>query len=130
MKKIYCLCFLIPLFFPFFHSSAQTASVRKRTDFDEGWKFHFGHAADPAKDFNYGLTTIFSKTGNAPGTAIDPRFKDEDWRSLNVPHDWAIETPFANVKNDDLMSHGYRLSLIHISEPTRLLSISYAVFCL
>src|SRR5678815_5437563 len=24
----------------------------------------------------------------------------------------------------------YRLSLIHISEPTRLLSISYAVFCL
>src|SRR5678815_4533017 len=25
---------------------------------------------------------------------------------------------------------GYRLSLIHISEPTRLLSISYAVFCL
>src|SRR5678816_4881254 len=27
-------------------------------------------------------------------------------------------------------SKGYRLSLIHISEPTRLLSISYAVFCL
>ena len=25
---------------------------------------------------------------------------------------------------------GYYLSLIHISEPTRLLSISYAVFCL
>ena len=25
---------------------------------------------------------------------------------------------------------GQRLSLIHISEPTRLLSISYAVFCL
>ena len=24
----------------------------------------------------------------------------------------------------------YNLSLIHISEPTRLLSISYAVFCL
>ena len=24
----------------------------------------------------------------------------------------------------------YELSLIHISEPTRLLSISYAVFCL
>src|SRR5678815_3459064 len=25
---------------------------------------------------------------------------------------------------------GWKLSLIHISEPTRLLSISYAVFCL
>ena len=26
--------------------------------------------------------------------------------------------------------HGYSLSLIHISEPTRLALISYAVFCL
>ena len=29
-----------------------------------------------------------------------------------------------------LLVAAYRLSLIHISEPTRLLSISYAVFCL
>src|SRR5678816_4733143 len=28
------------------------------------------------------------------------------------------------------LSAAYELSLIHISEPTRLLSISYAVFCL
>jgi len=28
------------------------------------------------------------------------------------------------------ISHSFCLSLIHISEPTRLLSISYAVFCL
>ena len=75
MKKFYCFFFLAPVFFFSFILSAQT--VRKKIDFDEGWKFHFGHAADPAKDFNYGLTTIFSKTGNAPGTAIDPRFKDK-----------------------------------------------------
>src|SRR5678815_5849310 len=31
--------------------------------------------------------------------------------------------------NDEIV-HGVPLSLIHISEPTRLLSISYAVFCL
>ena len=30
----------------------------------------------------------------------------------------------------DLSQTGQNLSLIHISEPTRLLSISYAVFCL
>jgi beta-galactosidase len=108
MKKIYGFLFLAPVFFFSFVSSAQIGSIRKKIDFDEGWKFHFGHAADPAKDFNYGLTTIFSKTGNAPGTAIDPRFKDEDWRSLDLPHDWAVELPFANVKNDDLMSHGYK----------------------
>src|SRR5678815_1175088 len=31
---------------------------------------------------------------------------------------------------DDMLMTGSILSLIHISEPTRLLSISYAVFCL
>eukprot|EP00658_Telonema_sp_P-2_P025598 TRINITY_DN20308_c0_g1_i1.p2 TRINITY_DN20308_c0_g1~~TRINITY_DN20308_c0_g1_i1.p2 ORF type:complete len:104 (-),score=4.07 TRINITY_DN20308_c0_g1_i1:74-385(-) len=30
----------------------------------------------------------------------------------------------------DTIARGISLSLIHISEPTRLLSISYAVFCL
>ena len=32
--------------------------------------------------------------------------------------------------DDDAMGVVFRLSLIHISEPTRLLSTSYAVFCL
>src|SRR5678815_4914307 len=33
-------------------------------------------------------------------------------------------------RSDDEVVQTYALSLIHISEPTRLLSISYAVFCL
>src|SRR5674536_249799 len=45
-----------------------------------------------------------------------------------------IEPDFALVKFKKLAGGGYwkiiNLSLIHISEPTRLLSISYAVFCL
>src|SRR5260221_7644760 len=86
--------------------SAQNLSSRKKINFDEGWKFHFGHAADPAKDFNYSLVTIFSKTGAARGTAIDSRFNDSTWRNLDLPHDWAVELPFVNVKNDDVMSHG------------------------
>src|SRR5678816_2663454 len=32
--------------------------------------------------------------------------------------------------HDEMMREARELSLIHISEPTRLLSISYAVFCL
>src|SRR5215475_8197475 len=108
MKKIYSLILLAPAIFFSIISSSQTAPVRKKIDFDEGWKFHFGHAADPAKDFNYGLTTIFSKSGVAPGTAINAAFKDDDWRNLDLPHDWAVELPFANAKNDDLMSHGYK----------------------
>eukprot|EP00658_Telonema_sp_P-2_P076130 TRINITY_DN66182_c0_g1_i1.p1 TRINITY_DN66182_c0_g1~~TRINITY_DN66182_c0_g1_i1.p1 ORF type:complete len:106 (+),score=31.87 TRINITY_DN66182_c0_g1_i1:100-417(+) len=31
---------------------------------------------------------------------------------------------------EDMIKKAFPLSLIHISEPTRLLSISYAVFCL
>ena len=108
MKKNDGFFFLAPSFFFLSFSSAQTVSIRKKIDFDEGWKFHFGHAADPVKDFNYSIATIFSKSGDAPGTAIDPRFKDADWRNLDLPHDWAVEFPFANVKNDDVMSHGYK----------------------
>eukprot|EP00658_Telonema_sp_P-2_P054745 TRINITY_DN43542_c0_g1_i2.p2 TRINITY_DN43542_c0_g1~~TRINITY_DN43542_c0_g1_i2.p2 ORF type:complete len:130 (-),score=49.23 TRINITY_DN43542_c0_g1_i2:81-470(-) len=46
------------------------------------------------------------------------------------------ERPIAVFPSDKAATHKldlrfvYELSLIHISEPTRLLSISYAVFCL
>src|SRR5678815_5776608 len=41
----------------------------------------------------------------------------------------SVEGP-ANYEGEGLRRLTYTLSLIHISEPTRLLSISYAVFCL
>jgi beta-galactosidase len=81
---------------------------RQEINFDQGWKFHFGHAANPEKDFNYGIATIFSKSGGAARTAIDPSFKDSSWRNLNLPHDWAVELPFVNVDNFDVESHGYK----------------------
>jgi beta-galactosidase len=83
-------------------------SPRQHINFDDNWKFHFGHAANPEKDFNYSLSTIFSKSGGAWGTAIEPRFKDSAWRTLNLPHDWAVELPFVNVDNRDVESHGYK----------------------
>src|SRR5678815_6105617 len=49
-----------------------------------------------------------------------------------VVHDGA-RRPVANLDHRELgraLVQGGDLSLIHISEPTRLLSISYAVFCL
>lgn len=87
---------------------SQPGSFRKHISLDEDWRFHFGHAADPAKDFNYGIATIFSKSGGAAGTAIDPRFNDSAWRQLNLPHDWTVELPFVNVDNFDVMAHGYK----------------------
>lgn len=81
---------------------------RQQQLLDEDWKFHFGNAADPSRDFNYSIANIFSKTGAAPGTAIDPRFNDSSWRTLNLPHDWAVELPFVHVNNADVMAHGYK----------------------
>ncbi|HKB44056.1 MAG TPA: beta galactosidase jelly roll domain-containing protein, partial [Chitinophagaceae bacterium] len=109
MKRIICFFLLSHCIFFFCCGlSAQNLSSRKKINFDEGWKFHFGHAADPAKDFNYSLVTIFSKTGAARGTAIDSRFNDSTWRNLDLPHDWAVELPFVNVNNFDVMAHGYK----------------------
>ena len=90
------------------NSFAQSTSPRQKINFDDNWKFHFGHAANPEKDFNYSITTIFSKSGGAARTAIDPKFKDSAWRTLNLPHDWAVELPFAYVDNFDVESHGYK----------------------
>jgi len=84
--------------------------VRSQTkiNFDEGWKFHFGHAGDPAKDFNYGIPAIFSKSGKTDQTALAINFDDKAWRTLDLPHDWAVELPFVNTPNFDVQSHGYK----------------------
>lgn len=81
-------------------------SGRKKINFDEGWKFQLGHASNPEKDFNYSIATVFSKSGGAQRTAIDARFNDTMWRSLQLPHDWAVELPF--VQSRELTSHGYK----------------------
>jgi beta-galactosidase len=87
---------------------AQVGSLRRRINLDEDWRFHLGHAADPTKDFKYSISTIFSKSGGAAGTAIDPRFNDSGWRKLDLPHDWAVELPFVVSPNFDVMAHGYK----------------------
>lgn len=81
---------------------------RKQVNLDDNWKFIFGHAANPEKDFNYSIKTIFSKSGGASGTAIDPNFNDSNWRTLDLPHDWAVELPFVKVDNSDVESHGFK----------------------
>src|SRR5436305_13776750 len=101
------LCSLISAFLLVTNTFAQTLPLRK-INFDNDWKFAFGNASNPAKDFNYSVTTAFAKSGNAPGTAIDPHLYDSAWRKLNLPHDWVVELPFANSTSDDVESHGYK----------------------
>ncbi|HEV2277887.1 MAG TPA: beta-galactosidase GalA [Acidobacteriaceae bacterium] len=78
-------------------SPSQSGAGRERLLLDFGWRFHFGDANDPAKDFGYGTdrTGNFQKTGDflAPSSAA---FDDSDWRAIDLPHDWAIELPFTN----------------------------------
>ncbi|MGB6721597.1 MAG: beta-galactosidase GalA [Terracidiphilus sp.] len=64
---------------------------------DFGWRFHFGNANDPSKDFDFGFgqSGNFQKTGNfLPASSI--AFDDGDWKPVDLPHDWAVELPFQN----------------------------------
>ncbi|MHB1023797.1 MAG: beta-galactosidase GalA [Acidobacteriaceae bacterium] len=81
-----------------------SSDLRQRILLDSGWRFHFGHASDPEKDFEFGMSPRpFAKTGNfaAPG---ELKFDDHDWRTLDLPHDWAVELPF--VENPDTIQNG------------------------
>ncbi|HRX94192.1 MAG TPA: beta-galactosidase GalA [Chitinophagaceae bacterium] len=99
LKVSLCLLFILTL---------QLNAQRQKINMDSDWKFHFGHAANPEKDFNYSIATIFSKSGGASGTAIDPRFKDSSWRTVDLPHDWAVELPFVDKNDFNVMAHGYK----------------------
>ncbi len=109
MKKLVNHSLLAIIVLLLIANSSHSQSVkRERINFDEGWRFHLGNASDPSKDFNYGIANIFAKSGKSEGTAIDPKFDDKQWRSIDIPHDWAVELSFQNSSNFDLMSHGYK----------------------
>lgn len=84
------------------------AQGRSRINLDQDWKFSLGHANDPNKDFQYGIMPLFKKSGEAFGTAADPKFNDSLWRKLDLPHDWAVELPFEFSEDPMVMSHGYK----------------------
>ncbi len=88
------------------HASAQ--SVREAICLDEGWKFSFGHAADPVKDFGCGteyfnyLTKANSIHNEGPYAM---KFDDTTWQKIRIPHDWVTTLPYAS---DASHSHGYK----------------------
>jgi beta-galactosidase len=78
---------------------------RERLLMDFGWKFQFGHGTDPARDLGFGVKQDdFAKAGEFKFAT--EKWDDSKWRSLNLPHDWAVELPF--VHDDNLQSHGYK----------------------
>ena len=77
-------------------ATAADAGPRERLLADFGWRFHLGNESKIAQNL--------AKAGSGYGPAsID--FSDASWRSLDLPHDWAVELPF-DPKADG--SHGFK----------------------
>jgi beta-galactosidase len=62
-------------------------SPRSRESFNQGWKF--------VKYFNASDET--AATDKEPENLQLPSVNDNNWRSLDIPHDWAIEGPFSDT---------------------------------
>ena len=83
-------------------------NVRETIRLDDGWKFAFGNAADPKKDFGCGteyfnyLTKANSIHNEGPYVA---NFNDSTWQEVKVPHDWVSILPYADAASH---SHGYK----------------------
>ena len=77
-------------------SPHHTASYRERLLLDSNWRFQLGNAGDVQRDFNYGKLAregTFAKAGRA-GVVTYANFDDSAWRTIDLPHDWAVELPF------------------------------------
>ncbi|MGD0583036.1 MAG: beta-galactosidase GalB [Bacteroidales bacterium] len=66
-------------------------SPRSRESFNQGWKF--------IKYFN--AYNDAATTDKEPEGLQLPSANDSNWRSLDLPHDWAIEGPFSDTLEND-----------------------------
>ena len=89
-------------------TAVHAENVRETIRLDKGWRFAFGHAADPARDFGCGteyfnyLTKASSIHNEGPYTA---KFDDTAWQEMQIPHDWVTTLPYALEASH---SHGYK----------------------
>ena len=68
-----------------------------------GWRFHLGDIVPPPIR-HHSAAYVAAKAGGARGAA-GMSFNDGEWRTLDLPHDWAIETPPQKSEN---AAQGYR----------------------
>mgnify|MGYP005863474497 CR=1 FL=1 len=67
-------------------SSSSLVSPRERSGFNADWRFHLGDGLQAAQ----------------------PGFADNDWRVLDLPHDWAIEGDFSQEEVEKAIACGFR----------------------
>ena len=102
MKSLnYFLCILLTL-------TVSSAGAQTITKLESGWKFAFGNASNPEKDWGHGteyfnyLTKAHSIHNQGPYTET---FDDSTWQDVTVPHDWVATLPY---QKDASHSHGYK----------------------
>lgn len=108
-----------------FTFTALFAAGAERTPLDAGWRFFLGDAPDAGARFAIKEPVDLAKTREAdladarttagPPSAdpnfgadvsfVRPDFDDRAWRSLDVPHDWAVELPFDPHAD---INHGFK----------------------
>ena len=84
-------------------SIVAAQSLREKVLLNDNWRFAKGHAADPAKDFNYGRALSFSKIAFLQESTMlendqesslrvphTQAFDDSAWDSISLPHDWGM----------------------------------------
>jgi beta-galactosidase len=93
--------------------AAEPAAPRERLSLNAGWRFYHGDPQWMAPQLAYTSVRSWVLPSSAPllGIAtpkparpsgnlgsdiacVQPAFDDSAWRTLNLPHDWAIEGPF------------------------------------
>lgn len=78
-------------------AAADPAPVgRERQLFDFGWRFHLGN--------EWGAANNLAKAATGSGPA-STSFSDRSWRTVNLPHDWAVELAFEPGADG---SHGFK----------------------
>lgn len=96
----------------------KAQNMRERISLNQNWKFEKGHAANPEKDFNYGLALSFSKINFLQEATMlqqdqeshlaiphTQSFDDSKWERIDLPHDWGMSLGFDKKQ---LKIKGYR----------------------
>jgi beta-galactosidase len=76
--------------------AAAGDSASQRLLLDAGWRFHLGN------EWGSGYGLAKAGTGYGPASIS---YSDASWRTVDLPHDWAIELPFDQTADG---SHGFR----------------------
>ena len=78
MNKIFRICLALGCLAGI--PALSAAQDGRKTCIDQGWKFHYGTVRE----------------------AISPDFNDTSWRTLDLPHDWSVETEAAAQAGENI----------------------------